>query len=402
MSRQLFFDVTELSRFDKGTGIQRVTRAVLYALVQSPPVGWSVRPLRGDSEAGRFVHAHAYVEKLLGRPMPGPAEGSPAEAGAEDVFLTVDLTYNIVPALVSQLELFKSRGTGIYCVVHDLIPLRYPQWFEGMNDWFEGNDYLDLFRYWLESFARLSDGLIGVSHSVEKDVGRWLDEQGVAAAARPKLGFFHHGCDIAASAPTSGLPEDAHRELERVRARPAFLMVGTVEPRKGYALALDAFELLWSRGGDLHFVMVGRPGWKVDALTHRLRAHPEFGRRLFWFEGISDEYLRELYLSAQALLSLSEAEGFGLPNVEAGAFGVPVMARDIEVFREVCPSGTSFVRRDIDAEGLADAVSEWMQRRQAGLIVRPAPQQGQTWRQSTRQLMSVVDRMGGYGFEWKD
>jgi glycosyltransferase involved in cell wall biosynthesis len=59
-------------------------------------------------------------------------------------------------------------------------------------------------------------------------------------------------------------------------------MVGTVEPRKGYAQTIDAFELLWSKGEEVNLVIVGKAGWHVEELVERLRDHPLRGKRLFW------------------------------------------------------------------------------------------------------------------------
>ncbi len=401
MSKQIFFDVTELSKFDKGTGIQRVTRAVLLELINNPPIGWTVVSVWGDGVAGVYKHALSYERRFTGSRESAETFDAPIKFEDGDIFLTADLAYNINGALVSELEAARGRGLGIFCVVYDLIPVRYPQWFEGTNAWFEGNDYLRLFDFWLHSFSRISTGLIGISHSVEKDVGRWLDEQEEPGSARPQHGFFHIGCDIPSSLPTSGLPEAAPSQLARFESSPTFLMVGTIEPRKGYALALETFERLWSAGLDLNLVYVGRQGWKVDALIESIRSHKELGKRLFWFDGISDEYLKKIYLASTALLSLSLAEGFGLPNVEAASYGLPVIARDIEVFREICGEGTSFVGADISAETLALEIEEWLADFKAGEIRRPDPSSAQTWAQSTRQLMNVIDAMGGYDFGWK-
>ena len=78
--------------------------------------------------------------------------------------------------------------------------------------------------------------------------------------------------------------------LETARS---FLMVGTVEPRKGHAQVLDAFERLWAHGGSQKLVIVGKPGWMLDDFVGRLKRHAERGRRLIWIERASDEYLAE-------------------------------------------------------------------------------------------------------------
>ena len=112
------------------------------------------------------------------------------------------------------------------------------------------------------------------------------------------------------------------------------LYVGTIEPRKGVSQLLDAADILWS-DQDVVFVLVGKGGWKVDQLILRIRQHAELGKRLFWFEGVSDELLGRLYGRATAVVMPTEGEGFGLPLVEAARHGTPIIARDLKVLREV-------------------------------------------------------------------
>ena len=61
----------------------------------------------------------------------------------------------------------------------------------------------------------------------------------------------------------------------------------------------------------------------------------EIGNRLFWLEGISDEYLEKIYDAATCLIAASEGEGFGLPLIKVAQHKLPIIARDIPVFREV-------------------------------------------------------------------
>ena len=140
-----------------------------------------------------------------------------------------------------------------------------------------------------------------------------------------KLGYWHLGADFVASA--SGVAE--RNEL------PSLLMVGTMEPRKGHGIVLDAFDYLWEHGHDIELRIAGKPGWNTEHLVERVRTHPEFGKRLHWYDRADDSQLVDLYRSCTALIAASYAEGFGLPIVEAGHFGKPVIASDISVFREV-------------------------------------------------------------------
>lgn len=73
----------------------------------------------------------------------------------------------------------------------------------------------------------------------------------------------------------------------------------------------------------------------VDLLVQRLCSHPELGKRLFWLNGISDDYLESVYAVCACLIAASYGEGFGLPLIEAAQHELPVIARDIPAFREV-------------------------------------------------------------------
>jgi glycosyltransferase involved in cell wall biosynthesis len=66
------------------------------------------------------------------------------------------------------------------------------------------------------------------------------------------------------------------------------------------------------------------------------------GTRLHWLDGISDEFLDQIYQACSALLATSLGEGFGLPIVEARLHGMPAIARDIPVFREIADTQTTF------------------------------------------------------------
>ena len=148
--------------------------------------------------------------------------------------------------------------------------------------------------------------------------------------------------------------------LAFVSARPTFMMVGTIEPRKGHAQSLAAFERLWASGVDCGLLIVGREGWCMEEWVTSLRGHPERRTHALWLDGASDDVLlRAGTGSATALLAASEGEGFGLPLVEAAQHGLPVVARDLPVFREVA-GGTRFYFSGTSPEDLAGAIEDWL------------------------------------------
>jgi glycosyltransferase involved in cell wall biosynthesis len=188
-----------------------------------------------------------------------------------------------------------------------------------------------------------------------------------------------------------GLPHDADRVLAALAARPSFLMVGTLEPRKGHAQALAAFDLLWEQGIDANLVIVGKHGWMVDQLAERLSTHPEREQRLHWLAGISDEMLLKLYAGSSALLAASEGEGFGLPLIEAAQHDIPIIARDLAVFREVAGEH-AFYFHGLAPADLAHALADWLALQRAGTAPASTGMPWLTWDQSAQQVLDAVVR----------
>jgi glycosyltransferase involved in cell wall biosynthesis len=171
-----------------------------------------------------------------------------------------------------------------------------------------------------------STGVVCISRAVADELHAM---SGIDFPRPMKIGYWRLGANFGVKA----LPPAA-TEQRATRCR-SFLMVGTIEPRKGHRVALDAFEVLWADGFDGDLVIVGKRGWGNDHLIERLRNHPEAGYRLHWHAQVSDEALQRLYAESDALIAASFAEGFGLPIVEVHHFGKPVIVSDIPVFREV-------------------------------------------------------------------
>jgi glycosyltransferase involved in cell wall biosynthesis len=254
------------------------------------------------------------------------------------------------------------------------------------------------FERWLNVVARF-DGAVCVSRAVADDLVKWRAEQGLDADGRPfVVAVSHHGADVHNSAPSTGKPAGAEQTLRAIRARPSFLMVGTLEPRKGHAQVLDAFEHLWASGVDVNLVIVGREGWKdlpddmrrdIPDTVKRLARHAQKGKRLFWLDGISDEYLDDVYRACACLVSASYGEGFGLPIIEAANHSVPLLLRDLPVFREV--AGDHAVYFDAaNGNELADAVQAWLALHERRQIPESDKISFLTWAQSASNLGKII------------
>lgn len=128
---------------------------------------------------------------------------------------------------------------------------------------------------------------------------------------------------VAAAAPPAGTPE---RYL---------LFVGTLEPRKGVDVLLEAWREVQgdAAAGGLSLVLAGGFGWKTEALAAALGLAAESRVRHFGY--LPEDQLRALYHGAEWLVFPSRYEGFGLPAVEAMEAGVPLLLSDLPVLREL-------------------------------------------------------------------
>jgi glycosyltransferase involved in cell wall biosynthesis len=373
-AKELLLDVSVIVHGDAKSGIQRVVRSLLLELLSNPPENASVRPIYFDETAG-YRYANAFTFRISGQPA-FVGEDDIVEFHQDDTYLALDLNAHL-PAVQGLHAMLRRRGVRLYFVVYDLLLVQHPEW------WPEGTG--QVFEAWLRGICEVASGLFCISDSVAEEVHDWLEKNPPNRQSIPQIYSFHLGADVENSAPTRGIPDNASDVLEKLAARKTFLTVGTVEPRKGHTQVLAAFELLWQRGMEVNLIIVGKHGWLVDQLAKNIRSHPELNRRLFWLEGISDEYLEKIYASSDCLIAASEGEGFGLPLIEAAQHKKPIIARDIAVFREVAQN-FAFYFSGKTPEELTVAIGEWLRLHERGLAPSSEYMPWLTWKQSAALL----------------
>jgi glycosyltransferase involved in cell wall biosynthesis len=374
---KLFVDISELFFRDAKTGIQRVVRSILSELIKSPPAGFQICPVYCTSDykyrytAANFVTNIGNINLLEGRLI---------DVRSGDIFLGLDLTAHLFPGIDLELKMFRLLGVRIYYVVYDIIPLIFPH--------FSASGMATAFSNWVHSLSQHADGLICISEAVSQDVRSWLKSQQNVNAI-PPLHHFSLGSDIESSSPSVGSPHNADDLIFMIGQGTTFLIVGTLEPRKGQAQVLAAFEEMWSSGSQAKLVLVGKQGWMVDKLANQLRQHRELGDHLYWLEDISDEFLTRIYSAAHCLIAASEAEGFGLPLIEAARHGLPIVARDIPIFREVAGAHAMYFS-GLDPVALAEVLLQWMHLEKQGQTTQSGSIPWLTWKQSTNLLLNIL------------
>jgi glycosyltransferase involved in cell wall biosynthesis len=390
--RQLLVDVTAIVRHDLKTGIERVVRAQLLDLLRRENVGLRVEPVYLSDRGGRwhFRYARAYALRLLGLDAPA-LEDAEVDAGAGDIYYSADYSPHVVAA-AGQSGLFehlRARGVAINFVVYDLLPVLHPEFFPSPSAQIHAN--------WLGTVARHADRLLCISAAVRTDMAAWLARQG---SVTPQLLSLHLGADLDEEQGIAVVSTDDDALPGAARAAPAFLMVGTIEPRKGHLQALDAFEQLWAAGVAVNLVIIGHEGWRslpdnerrtIPTLVSRLERHPQRDQRLFWLRGPSDAVLRQAYAECACLLAASEGEGFGLPLIEAARYGLPVLARALPVFQEVAGEHASYFE-GTDAASLAMALKTWLADHAQGCHRTSHGMPWQTWHANVDALLAILQR----------
>ncbi|WP_440998040.1 glycosyltransferase [Arhodomonas sp. SL1] len=367
--RQLLVDASAIRRHDLGTGIQRVVRAQIRALVEDPPTGYRIEPVFLADSGDHYRYAHPYTCDLLGLPRAGAGE-RPVEVRPGDLFLAADFDREgaLQACHNGILERWRRRGVGIYFSVYDILPATHPRWFPRDNDRAHAR--------WLQAVARVADGLIAISETVARETRDWLAAHGLKREDDLHLGYARLGAELdGGNTGDAGATTLDDRLLQRLRDGITITMVGTIEPRKGHLQTLEAFERLWTDGEAVNLVIVGGEGWmglpdserrNIPETVQRLRGHPQNGERLHWLAGISDADLEAVYAASDALLAASEGEGFGLPLVEAANHGLPIIARDIPVFREVAGDDNAWFFNAADGDAMAGSLRAWLARYRAG------------------------------------
>lgn len=146
------------------------------------------------------------------------------------------------------------------------------------------------------------------------------------------------------------------REARSAAPSPLRLVaLGTIEPRKNYTAAvaiLDALRALGHVNAELH--IVGRAGWGSDA--QRIASHE--GVVVHGYLAAADA--KRCLETADFYLCTSHDEGLGLPLLEAQYAGLPVVAPDAPVFREVLGDSGTFTGMS-DGRAAAAAINGIMQ-----------------------------------------
>jgi glycosyltransferase involved in cell wall biosynthesis len=236
--------------------------------------------------------------------------------------------------------------------IHDLVPLRFPDWVQGRTRRMHRAKYANA--------ARTCDLVFANSAFTGREVIELL------GVSDERIRVALPGVDDRFS------PEGEPADL----GKPYLLTVATLEPRKNLGALVDAYRLLGR--DDLLLALVGAEGWGQQPQLDRA------GIRRLGF--VDDDELARLYRGAAAFCYPSRFEGFGLPILEAMASGAPVVASAHESLDEAC--GKAAVRADPEhPEGIATAIERALAEREE-LVLRGLAHAGRfSWLKTGRAFL---------------
>lgn len=203
-----------------------------------------------------------------------------------------------------------------------------------------------------------------------------------------------HGVDHARFSPVEpspGADDAALRGLGLPTDRPLVAFVGTLEPRKGVAALVGAFDALAASRPELMLVLAGQSGWGM-AETERALASARHAERIVRTGFLPEAAVPALLRRAAVVAYPALEEGFGLPALEALACGAPLVTTEGTAMAELAGGAALLVPPGAVgplAESLASALDAGpaTSRRALGLEVAAA----RTWEASVAQHLEAYE-----------
>jgi glycosyltransferase involved in cell wall biosynthesis len=200
-------------------------------------------------------------------------------------------------------------------MVHDLVPVTHPEYCRPL----ERGKHIKR----VDTILRTAEGVVTNSHTTLRALTTY--------AAR-------HGLQMPPAIAAPLAPETfAHEANHRPLSSPYFVMLSTIEPRKNHMMILHVWRRLIERMGSNapRLVIIGQRGWECENVLDLLDRCDSLRGFVIEERACADAKLVSYLRHAEALLFPSFVEGYGLPLIEALSLGVPAIASDLPVLREI-------------------------------------------------------------------
>lgn len=378
----IIIDVTRVvRRLVKGqtlTGIDRVTMAYVqhYAPIAQALVRWSGRSwvlAPAPSQAlfnwlitpGKTLTAKLIIFR-------GIIAHSATKNKAQTFLLN---TGHIGLGQSDYLRLIRKQGVKPIFFVHDLIPINYPEYCSAGEDL----RHKEKMNYVLTQAC----GVVTNSEATHQELMLYA-QQTKQRMPRTEVALLASG--LLATAP-------GRRPLDK----PYFVILSTIEPRKNHLLLLHIWRSLFQRLGQQtpHLFIIGQRGWECENALDLLERCHNLREVVSEIAYCPDADLATYIHHSQALLFPSFIEGYGLPLVEALALGVPVIASDLSVFREIAGDTPEYID-PLDGKRWEELIIDYAQANsphRAAQMIRLQHFQEPTWQEHFIKVDSLLTEL---------
>jgi len=208
--------------------------------------------------------------------------------------------------------------------IHDLIFLRYPEYYKPLDRWLYTKKY--------KSACEQADLIIAISQQTKNDIVEFfgIDEQ--------KIRLVYQGCDRQFYHPVSNGSKRLVKQLYRLPEK-YVLYVGTIESRKNLGTLVKALSHL---PDDVYLVSVGRETDYAYMVKEEVAARNLTNRVIFLHQA-AFPHLPAIYQQAKVFCLPSLFEGFGIPILEALNSQVPVVTSNVSSLPEAAGTNSLFV-----------------------------------------------------------
>lgn len=371
LKERILIDVTEINKYDSHTGIQRVVRNIALGLLEKKENIILVRDYNG-----KLITCNEYLTKLIHKEFDG-IEYYVNLHNMDKLFL-LDSSWSYYADFRNILRLAQKKNIKSYVIIHDLIPLQYPETVDGIG-------FKIIFEKWHRMVLEYCSDIICVSKTTADYVEEYFSLSKIKRQSNLNLYSFILGSNFKVMSEIN--TKYIRPLLRKMFDQDTFLMVGTIEPRKGYLVAVKAITSLLDKGYPIKLLIIGKKGWACDAFIETLRNNNYYNKQIVWINDASDVELAWAYKNAKALIAASKQEGFGLPLVEAAQYNLPIICSDIAVFREVTHNSAQYFNA-FDIDDLSNKLEFFLKNKEVDYAVN-IPQI--TWEDSTNMILDILE-----------
>ena len=374
-SVKVYTDISCYSKTKYTTGIQRVVREVLHRMQK-----------KTDLQIVFLNYSQNKKEvEVMNPDNLSPDSGEVLDWGTlteKDVFFEIDACWNVAPRRSILYQELKKKNVKIITYIQDILPITHPEYFGKLGNW----DFLG----YIVACITYADRIVVTTEATRNSFENLLKEINCSDVDIDVVGLGGdlEGRSVSAS---EKIDRDAAEFVRKYDGK-YVLMTGTIEPRKNHTVILDAFENELRSAG-IPLVIAGRIGWNSEDTVSRIHKL-EQGEHFVFLEGKNNATIRHLYEHAKIVVFPSFDEGYGLPIIEAMSYGVPVIAGDIPVLREV--GGTACLYCDVhNAKEWGQTIrklysndAEYLSWRKKAEKFSPM-----TWDETTEQLCGLIKQI---------